>query len=183
MASKFPSMPAPKLTADPFVNTLRHNRAGLLDLGVPELERIVKENRGGVLEDMKKSWWDSDPYALPEERREMGRFVRRNYRGDVWTEPFSEQGKRGEHEITPDARETIKGKIADTLDWLMGNQTIATMHTHPFHQNSPPNDAFDRASARQTGRSGIVVGHNGQYYYGSPTLPPKPEAPGWQFWK
>jgi len=179
MASK-PS--APNRATDSFVNTLRHNRAGLLDPGVPELEKMVRNNQGGLLTDMKSAWWGSDPYAQPDQRREMGRFVRRNYKGDVWTEPFSAPGKRGEREILPDGRETIKAKILDTVDWLMGNQTIATMHTHPFHQNSPPND-FDRANARQTDTSGIVVGHEGQYYYGRPALPPQPTAPGWQFWK
>ena len=182
-----PNKPRPGQAAqanDGFFRVLEHQRlTGQPEPRHPELEKIVGTHKG-VQKDLRKLWWDSDPYADFEQRRKMGLFVRRNARGDIWTEPYSRPGRRGENKVEADSRDTAAGKVRDVLDWLLGNQTIATAHSHvgnPLrHPDRPSNE--DYAATKATGVPGIIVGHDGQYYYGSPGLPPLP-VPGWQFWK
>jgi hypothetical protein len=154
----------------------------------PELEKIVRDNPN-VQKEMRRIWWDSDPYADPEQRREMGLLVRRNSSGKVWTEPFSKPGKRGpnakgDYEIQPDVRTGPVGFFHDMMDWLKGEQTIATIHTHvanPLHNDGKPSSP-DRKFATDNGLQGIIVGHNGQYYYGPDKLPEQPWRPWGQRW-
>lgn len=180
----FPNQRPGTQTDDGFFRVLEHQRLpGQPAQRHPELENIVGTHKG-VQNDLKKLWWDSDPYADPDQRREMGLFVRRNAQGDIWTEPYSQPGRRGGYEIHPDTRETAAGTVRDMFDWLLGNQTIATAHSHvanPLHNPGHPSDE-DYAATKTTGVPGIIVGHEGQYYYGSSYLPPLP-VPGWKFWK
>jgi len=183
MASK----PSPN---DHFFHTLKHKR--LPHEPAPHnvaLEKLVRD-RPDIQREMRRISWDSDPYADPEQRREMGLLVRRNAKGDIWTESYPKPGKRGpnkdgDYEIQPDNPSSIAGSFRDMADWLLGNQTIATIHTHvenPLRSDGSPSEK-DYAYAGKNGRQrpGIIVGHNGQYYYG-PALPPQ-RLPGWQFWK
>lgn len=151
----------------------------------PKLEKFVRDNES-VQNDMRRIWWESDPYADPSERREMGLYLRRNSSGDVWTVPFSKPGKRGpnrkdEYHVERDIRGKYEKQFWDAWDWIKGEQTLATIHTHvanPLRKSSQPS-SNDRNAATESGLLGIIVGPDGQYYYGPPGKFPEQQ---WRPW-
>ena len=151
----------------------------------PKLEKVVRDNKS-IQNDMQRIWWESDPYADPSQRREMGLYLRRNSSGDVWTVPFSKPGKRGPdssgvYHVERDVRGKFEKQLQDICDWISGEQTLATIHTHvanPLRKSSQPSPD-DRNIATKTGVQGIIVAPNGQYYYGPPGKFPEQQ---WRPW-